>query len=149
VSSLADVGFGTSQLLPIIIEGLYAPEGALIVLEQPEIHLHPAAQAQLGDLLIDIAGQKKSLIVETHSEHLLGRIQTRIAEGDLKESDVAVYFFEPGPEGTQIKQVTMNADGQFEGWPEGFFEEGFEEALKHTEAMRQRRLKEKAKSGAP
>ena len=79
--NLADSGFGGSQVIPIIVEGFFAQQDALILLEQPEIHLHPRAQGVLGDLLVDIANEGRRLIVETHSEHMLGRIQTNIAEG--------------------------------------------------------------------
>jgi predicted ATPase len=135
--NLADVGFGASQVLPVLVEGFYSARDATLLIEQPEIHLHPRAQATLGDLLIDIEKSGKTLIVETHSEHLVGRIQRRIAEGKLSPDKVALYYFEPTPEGTQIKRIGITERGQFEpeGLPEGFFEEAYRESLAHAEAI--------------
>lgn len=118
--NLYDVGFGVSQVLPIIVEGFYAPDNSLILIEQPEIHLHPKLQAEVGDLLIEISNLKK-LIVETHSEHLLLRIQRRITEGSLKSDDVAIYFFTYTSEGSKIERLRIDDLGRFENWPAGFF----------------------------
>jgi len=137
--NLADVGFGASQVLPIIVQGFYSRPGSLLLVEQPEIHLHPRAQAVLGDLLVEIAKQgDRRLIVETHSDHVLGRVQRRIAEEKISRSDVAIYYFNPTPEGTQIQEVKLGELGQFEQYPKGFFEEGFQEAVAHADAMRER-----------
>lgn len=137
--NLADVGFGASQVLPVIVQGYYAQPGSLLLVEQPEIHLHPKAQATLGDLLVAIAKQgDRRLIVETHSEHVLGRVQRCIAEEKISRDQVAIYYFNPSPEGTQIQEVTIDELGQFENFPEGFFEEGFQEAVAHSKAIRER-----------
>ena len=109
--NLADAGFGGSQVIPIIVEGFFAQEDSLILLEQPEIHLHPRAQGVLGDLLVDIANEGRRLIVATHSEHMLGRIQTNIAEGSISKDDVAVYYFQPGETGTRVRELALN-DGR-------------------------------------
>lgn len=82
--NICDTGFGISQLLPIIVAGFYATSGSMFLVEQPEIHLHPRLQADTGDLLIEISKAGKTLIIETHSEHLLLRIQRRIARGYTK-----------------------------------------------------------------
>lgn len=147
-ANVADVGFGVSQVLPVIVEGFYAPEGATLLLEHPEIHLHPKAQAHLGDLFIDIVkSERKTLIVETHSEHLLSRVRRRIAEGTISREDVAIYYFDPREDGTHVQEVTLNELGQYENFPEGFFDEGYEEALEHMRVMAKRAKKE-ANSGA-
>ena len=137
--NIYDVGFGVSQVLPIIAEGFYAPPGSLILIEQPEIHLHPGLQSQMGDLLIDIARSNKKLIIETHSEHLLLRIQRRITEGSLKPDDVAVYFFTYTDEGSKIERIHINDLGRFENWPAGFFEEDVEESFAITKAFLNRK----------
>jgi len=130
--NLADVGFGASQVFPIVVEGFYARDRAMLLIEQPEIHLHPRAQAKLGDLLIDIAlsGVGKTLLIETHSEHLLSRIRTRIAEGKVPRDSVAIYYCEPTSQGTAIRQISINDRGQYEGagLPKNFFDEAYEEA---------------------
>ncbi|MBU7047782.1 MAG: DUF3696 domain-containing protein [Theionarchaea archaeon] len=133
--NIASVGFGASQILPVIVEGFYAPRNAIILIEQPEIHLHPKLQAEMGDLLIDVAKTGKRLIVETHSEHVLMRIQRRIAEGSINTDDVAVYYFEQEKEGTKITQLNLDRFGQFTNWPKGFFEEDLMEAYEHSKAI--------------
>ena len=142
--NIADVGFGASQLLPIIVQGFYAPPGSVLLVEQPEIHLHPKAQATLGDLLMEVVKVGDcQIIVETHSEHLLARIQRRIAEQKFSHEQVAIYYFEPTPGGTKIHRIELDEYGQLaEPIPEGFFEEGLEEALAHMKAVGERRAKE-------
>ncbi|MBI3949652.1 MAG: DUF3696 domain-containing protein [Acidobacteria bacterium] len=142
--NLSDVGFGASQLLPIIIECLYYPPGSLLLMEQPEIHLHPKAQAHLGDLFVEAAKQEnRRMMIETHSEHVLARVRRRIAEGKIERGDVAIYYFEPTPEGSHVREIKLNELGQFEEFPEGFFEEDLEEAFAHLEAMRERIQRER------
>lgn len=127
--NIADVGFGASQILPIIVEGFIAKNSTLLI-EQPEIHLHPKAQATMGDLLIDIANNgKNNLIVETHSDLIISRICTRIAQGKFDNSKVAIYYFNPTKDGTEIIDVSINKIGQYQNFPEGFFEERYKEAL--------------------
>lgn len=134
--NLADIGFGASQALPIIIECFYAPQGSAVLIEQPEIHLHPKAQSVLGDLFIEAAKDSdRTFIVETHSEHILNRVCRRIAERKITKEQVAIYYFKPGKDGTRIQRVTINDDGQYEKFPKGFFEEDLAEALEHLKAM--------------
>lgn len=134
--NVADVGFGASQILPVIVEVFYAPPGSMLLVEQPEIHLHPSAQADLGDLFVEAARERgHSILVETHSEHLLSRVRTRIAEHRIDPGQVAVYYFERTRAGTRISEIQLNELGQFERWPPGFFEEGFQEALDHFRAV--------------
>lgn len=136
-TSLADIGFGASQTLPIIIESFYVPPGSTILIEQPEIHLHPKAQCVLGDLFIAAAGDAdRTFIIETHSEHVLARIRRRIAEGKIKRDKVAIYYFEPTVDGTHIQEITLTKQGQYDSFPEGFFEEDVAEAFAHLGAMR-------------
>ena len=138
--NLANTGFGASQVLPVIVQGYYAPKDSLILLEQPEIHLHPRAQGTLGDLLIDISKQGKKLIVETHSEHLIGRIQTGVAEETISKDDVAIYYFDPCEGGAQVRELKLDKMGHLgpDGIPEDFFAEGYEESLRHMKAVGKR-----------
>jgi predicted ATPase len=140
--NITDVGFGISQLLPIIVEGIYADKGSILLIEHPEIHLHPKAQAELMDLFIDIAKDDKQLIVETHSDHLIFRLQRRIAEGELSCDDVVIYSFETTGEGTKITKVKLNEDGTIEDWPKGFFEIEVEETKSFLNALAERRKNE-------
>jgi AAA15 family ATPase/GTPase len=136
---LTDVGFGLSQVLPVIVQSV-ASKNKIILIEQPEYHLHPKLQAELGDMFIETAlgGQGNTFLIETHSEHLILRILRRIretAEGTLPEGvtpikpeDVAVVYVQPGEQGSRIICIPTNEEGEFEEpWPEGFFPERAEE----------------------
>ncbi len=140
--SLPDVGVGTSQLLPILIQGLIAPVGATFLLEQPEIHLHPKVQADLADFLIEVTKRDVGVIVETHSEHLINRLQRRIAEETLVPDSVALYYVTPSADGSKIESVRINEYGQIPTAPEGFFEEGFEETFELISAVGKRKARE-------
>lgn len=129
--SPADVGFGVSQVLPIVVE-LSARSGAIIAIEQPEIHLHPAMQADLADLLIesvDENGRANQVIAETHSENLMLRLQRRIREGVLDSASVAVLYVDQDDAGSaHVQHLRMDATGEFvDEWPNGFFVERFDE----------------------
>lgn len=130
-----DVGIGVSQLLPVLVSA-YASSNKLIAIEQPEIHLHPALQAEVGDVFLESAlGESGNrFLIETHSEHLILRLLRRIretSEGDLRQDatpvrpeDVAVLYVQPGPEGAEIIELPITPDGEFERrWPDGFFAE--------------------------
>lgn len=134
-----DVGIGVSQVLPVLVSA-YASKDALLAIEQPEIHLHPALQTELGDVLLEsaLADGGNTFLVETHSEHLILRILRRIREttdGELPEGvpavrpeQVAVLYVEPGRDGTEVLHIPITPDGEFERmWPNGFFAERAEE----------------------
>ena len=133
--NLPDVGFGMGQILPILIQGLIAPPGATLLLEQPEIHLHPKVQADLADFLLEVSQRGVGVIVETHSEHLMTRLQRRIAEEALDPEDVALYYVTPSRDGSSLQRVVIDEFGQIPSAPEGFFEEGFEETFKFMSAV--------------
>jgi predicted ATPase len=129
--NIANMGEGVSQLLPIIASIVMLDEWHAVLVEQPEIHLHPAAQADLGDLMIAGIGKskKRQVIVETHSEHLLLRVRRRIAEGKLNPGDVAVLYVEKPGGASRIRHLTLDESGNFDDWPAGFFDEAYQEAL--------------------
>lgn len=127
----ADVGYGVSQMLPIVVK-LLAETESLVCIEQPETHLHPRLQSQLADLLINSAsreGQSNQVIVETHSEHLMLRIQRRIREGSLSPDDVVVLYVDQDEAGrAEVLRIGLSDDGDFlDEWPAGFFEERLDE----------------------
>ena len=140
---LTDVGFGVSQVLPVITLLHYVPEGSTVILEQPEIHLHPLAQAGLADVIINAATHRKvQVILESHSEHLLLRLQRRIAEGKVKADDVALYFCEPHDDGAStIRTLYLDEFGNIQNWPHGFMGDAFTETaeaeLARLERMQQ------------
>jgi len=124
-----DVGIGISQVLPVLVMA-YASEGKLVAMEQPEIHLHPALQAELGDVFIEAAlGERQNtFILETHSEHLILRLMRRIREGKISPDDVGVVFVEPLARGSRFIELRIDEEGDFiDEWPGGFFEESFHE----------------------
>jgi len=133
--NIFDMGIGTSQILPIIIEGYLIEKGSLYLVEQPEIHLHPKAQSNLGDLFIDLSKEGKKLIIETHSEHLFKRIQRRIAEGIISHEDVIFYYITMTKEGSKIQKLELDENGLIEKLPEGFFAEDYQESLSHMDAI--------------
>ena len=123
-SSLADSGFGISQVLPVITMLLTAPFGSIVLLEQPELHLHPSAQSGLADLLLLVADSRNlQLIVESHSEHLLRRLQRRIAEQQphfASPENIKMYFCQFGQGGSTIDEVEVDRFGQIANWPDHF-----------------------------
>jgi predicted ATPase len=131
ITNYADMGFGFSQILPLIVEGLTASDDTLLVTEQPEIHLNPRLQALLGDFFVEVADRGVSVLAETHSEHLLLSIRRLIAEGKLNAEHVAVYYTERQDGFSSIRPVPIRADGHIEDndWPEGFFEDSLRESF--------------------
>lgn len=137
--NLANMGEGLSQLLPIIARVLTTPEFGSLLIEQPELHLHPAAQADLADLFIGGAAKRnRQVIVETHSEHLLLRLRRRIAEGKLDPAEVAVLYVERDGSESSVRSLDLDAAGHFDDWPKGFFDERYREALAIAEASQER-----------
>jgi hypothetical protein len=131
--SPADVGFGISQVLPIVTE-LSARTDSLILIEQPEIHLHPAMQADLADLLIesvDATGRANQVIAETHSESMMLRIQRRVREGSISADDIAVLYVDQDGSGTAlVHRLRLDDEGDFlDSWPHGFFAERFDDVF--------------------
>ena len=156
--TLSDVGFGISQILPVIVEGL-AGTSQIICVDQPEVHLHPKLQAEITELMIatrqhdhksckihrhdccvgDSACEAihKQWIVETHSELLVRRIQSHIAEGTLTADEVSVLYVQPTEEGSQIIKLDIDQAGEFiDDWPAGFFDESTEEILRVLRSQR-------------
>jgi AAA15 family ATPase/GTPase len=131
-NSLVDVGFGTSQVLPVVFE-LMAQKNRLMLIEQPELHLHPSAQAELGELFNDSIKSGNQLIVETHSVTLIERIRKLIRKGELSNKDVRIIYVQNQERsGSSIcKQIGFLSDGDFDtAWPEkDFFGEREAEAL--------------------
>ncbi|SFD35491.1 Protein of unknown function [Pseudomonas citronellolis] len=124
----SDVGFGIGQLLPIIVEGIVRTESTICV-EQPEIHLHPKLQANLANFIIETSTNNQ-WIIETHSEALLLRIQKKIRTGKISPDKISIIYVEPTKLGGSILTIPLDKDGDFtKEWPEGFFEERFNETF--------------------
>ena len=145
--NLPDAGLELRRSSRFLSKGLIAPLGSTLMLEQPEIHLHPKVQADLADFLIEVSQRGVGVVVETHSEHLITRLQRRIAEETLDPEQVAVYYVTPSPEGSGLERVHLNEYGQFPAAPKGFFEEGFEEGFDFIRAVGERKRKERLARG--
>ncbi len=136
--NVAGMGEGISQVLPIIARSLsvvsYWGGTPCVIVEQPEIHLHPALQADLADLFIDCAKTGQQVIVETHSEHLVLRVRRRIAEGTLDRAQVSILHVEKTGTASTARPLDINEQGNFSNWPVGFFDEAYQEAMAMAEA---------------
>lgn len=122
--TLVDMGYGLSQFLPVLVLCYYVPEGSTLILEQPGIHLHPMVQSQLADLLIEVVTKRNlQVIVESHSEHLLVRLQRRIAEGKISKDKIGLYFCRNDEaEGVStLDPLYVDRVGNIRNWPENFF----------------------------
>ena len=130
--TIADVGFGFSQLLPIVLMGLKSEKESILLFEQPEIHLHPRLQANLADFLLRMALLGKRIIVETHSDHFINRLRRRIAEDetDKLKDKVNILFVNPphDGQGATIDQLRVDRYGVIENWPPDFLPESANEA---------------------
>lgn len=152
--NLTDVGFGLSQVLPVIVQCFYVPAHSTIIFEQPEIHLHPRVQASLADLFIEairarekegagLGDRRVQLLVESHSEHFLRRLQRRVAEEEVTPEEVAIYFCEPHPEGCVLHHLEVDAYGNIVNWPQDFFGDEMGDLMAMTEAASRRQMAER------
>jgi len=137
---LTDVGFGVSQILPVLILCYYVPEGSILILEQPEAHLHPKVQAELADLLIEVVKNRRlQIILESHSEHLLIRLMRRIAEEQISADDTAFYFCDMNEGVSEIGRLNVDNYGNITNWPQNFFGDEMGDLAAKTKAEMKRR----------
>lgn len=144
---LTDVGFGISQVLPVLVQAYLSPANSITIIEQPEIHLHPKMQAWLTDALIKIAvKEKKIFIIETHSDALVRRIRLRIVDdsSELTEDDVAIYNLERDGNGTStlLKRVKVNSEGDI-SWPGEFMDVEIQDTIRIQELKVQKLMNTK------
>lgn len=120
----ANVGFGLTQVLPIVIAALSAKKEDILLIENPEVHLHPAGQALMGQFLAEVANAGVQVIIETHSDHVLNGIRRFVKNGKISPEKIALHFFRPYS--TDIAQVVspqINTHGDLDHWPDGFFDQ--------------------------
>lgn len=133
---IPDVGFGVSQILPVITLCYYAPEGSTLLIEQPEIHLHPKVQAGLADVFIDaIKLRNLQIIVESHSEYFIKRLQRRIAEGVFSNGRASLFFCNYDHDSSVIDELAIDEFGSISNWPNDFFGDEFMEAAITAKAV--------------
>jgi predicted ATPase len=133
---LTDVGFGVSQVLPVLTLLQYVPQGSTVILEQPEIHLHPLAQAGLADVVMNAAQHRRvQVIVESHSEHFLLRLQRRIAEESISSDQVKLYFCKSTLKGSsKLERLELDLFGNIRNWPANFMGDAAGELAAATKA---------------
>lgn len=144
-----DVGFGVSQVLPLIAQCYYAPEGSILILENPEAHLHPKAQSELADVFVDVVKNRNiQIILESHSEHLLHRLTRRIAEygveaEGISEDQTAFHFCEIKDGNSTAKKLEVDTYGRISNWPQNFFGDDVGDLVEKTKAEMKRRKADK------
>jgi predicted ATPase len=138
--SLAAEGFGTNALVQLLFELARALGGATVLMEEPEIHLHPKAQAELASVIVEEAkASNKQVIMTTHSEHIAGRLLTLVAEGKVSPEEVAIYSFEKDDETgvCSASEIEVTPRGQVMGGLRSFFETDLDEMRRYSDALRQ------------
>ena len=121
-------GFGLTQVLPIVVAALSADTNSLLMIENPEVHLHPAGQAQMGGFLAEVAAAGIQVVIETHSDHVLNGVRRAVKDGTLASRDAALHFFRPREESRaanrpQVESPVLDAHGNIDRWPDGFFDQ--------------------------
>ncbi|MCY4276036.1 MAG: DUF3696 domain-containing protein, partial [Gammaproteobacteria bacterium] len=139
---LTDVGFGVSQVLPVLVLLYYVPKGSTILMEQPEIHLHPAVQSELADVMVDVIKSRDiQIIVESHSEHFLRRLQLRVAENKkVSHKDIKLLYFAQNKGKAIVSDLSLNQWGEIENWPREFFGNAMEEIAEIAEYSLERKI---------
>ena len=140
-ANLRDVGIGISQVLPVLTVAFFAPSGSTVMLEEPEIHLHPLAQSLLAELFTEVSRTRQiQFIVETHSEHLFRRMQTLIARQTVEPRHCAMYFVERDQEGSHLHFLELDDYGRVQNWPDRFFGDVLGETAEQTRLTFERRM---------
>lgn len=146
---LTHVGVGVSQILPILVLCFLSDKGDSIILEQPELHLHPKVQTRLADFFVSMNALGKQCILETHSEYLINRLRLLVAKADDKKisDETMIYFVEKDKEMgcSKYREITINPYGKIDKWPDGFFDEGEDLASQIVSASIEKKRREKLK----
>jgi predicted ATPase len=125
-----NVGFGLTQVLPIVVAALSAANGDILLIENPEVHLHPAGQALMGQFLAEVASAGVQVIVETHSDHVLNGIRRSVKSGLIQPEQIAIHFFRPNSNVAKVVSPQIDASGNIDTWPDGFFDQ-FDKDMNH------------------
>ena len=146
---LTHVGVGVSQVLPILVLSFLSDKGDVIILEQPELHLHPKVQTRLADFFVSMNALGKQCVLETHSEYLINRLRLLVAKSDSTKiaDDTMIYFVEKDKADgySKYREITINPYGKIDHWPEGFFDEGEDLASQIVRASYEKKKREKLK----
>lgn len=143
-ANLRDVGIGVSQVLPVLTLAYFAPRGSTVLLEEPEIHLHPLAQSVLAELFVEVSKKRQiQFIVETHSEHLFRRLQTLVAKATVPTKDCRLYFVERNGANAVLQQLELDKYGRVKQWPTHFFGDALGETREQARLMFARQEQER------
>jgi len=146
---LTDVGFGVSQVLPALVLLQYVPEGSIVIMEQPEIHLHPSVQSGLADAIMNISRSRNlQVIIESHSEHILRRMQRRVAEEEFESSRLKLFFCENESGRSKIHDLELNLYGEIKNWPKDFFGDEMTEISETRKSILKRKIRGQANAGS-
>jgi predicted ATPase len=127
---LTQVGVGVSQVLPVVVQTLLTPTGGLLLLEQPELHLHPAVQSRLVSFLLACASEGRQIICETHSEYLVSALRILIGERRERIPAAKVYFASRDGANSHLEEVRIDSEGRIRNWPRGFFDQSTYDAAR-------------------
>ncbi|MDF9617699.1 DUF3696 domain-containing protein [Pseudomonas entomophila] len=146
---LTHVGVGVSQILPILVMCLLADADNILILEQPELHLHPKVQSKLCDFFIAISGFNRQCLVETHSEYMINRLRLRIAQGNQERlgEESPIYFIEKNEGASSIRKVEINRFGVIQDWPDEFFDQSDREVENILVAAARKEFNERQNPG--
>ena len=123
-------GFGITQILPIVVAALSVTEGSLLLIENPEVHLHPAGQALMGQFMADVAHSGIQVIVETHSDHFMDGVRIAVRDRQISPNEVAFHYFERGESKSVVTSPEVDENGRLSQWPTGFFDQHTENMMK-------------------
>ena len=144
-ANLLDVGVGISQVLPVLTLAYFAKPGSTVILEEPEIHLHPLAQSVLAELFVEVSNKRNvQFIIETHSEHLFRRLQTLMAKETLNQGNCRLYFVEREGKAAKMQELTVDDFGRVQHWPDKFFGDAMGELREQAQLMTDRMKKDLA-----
>ena len=118
-----NTGFGISYALPIIVTCLLAEKDRFVIIENPEAHLHPAAQSKIGYFLAKMANAGLRIVVETHSDHIINGIQLAVAKKEIESSSITINYFDKREQQPEVHPISMNEKGELDKWPKGFFDQ--------------------------
>ena len=126
-----NVGFGLTYTLPIVVAALAASPDSLLLIENPEAHLHPQGQSRIGDLLARVASCGVQVVIETHSDHVLNGIRLAVHAGNLRPDEMMLYFFRLDEQDghSEVISPRIDSDGRIEPWPTGFFDQAEKDLL--------------------
>lgn len=137
-NNIADLGFGVSQILPVLVQLMAAREESLTIIKQPELHLNPKLQRGVADVFVDRAVSGRRVAIETHSEHILLRVRTLVAEGKIDPNEIAIYFVERWGFNSKVRTISVDEFGHIkpDEWPRDFMADKFNGALALASAQR-------------